>query len=158
MARQYEGTRKLCETLFNDRRLRPKHGLADAEHPTDVTQLSRTRSIVIGTGSRDESDESTSTPKSLKSLIKNVKSEAERNVIAAALEKTGWNRKAAARLLRVSYRTMLYKIEQYKMTLSETQLFHVCGPWVQKRERIGRATERQLDSARQEPALAMLIW
>ena len=44
-----------------------------------------------------------------------VKSEAERNAIAAALEKTGWNRKAAARLLRLSYRTMLYKIGRYKM-------------------------------------------
>ncbi|HVW77710.1 MAG TPA: sigma-54 dependent transcriptional regulator [Alloacidobacterium sp.] len=40
---------------------------------------------------------------------------AEQNAIAAALEKTGWNRKAAARLLKVSYRTLLYKIEQYQM-------------------------------------------
>jgi len=53
---------------------------------------------------------------SLKSLIQSVKSEAERSAIAAALEKTGWNRKAAARLLRVSYRTLLYKIDQYHMT------------------------------------------
>lgn len=58
-----------------------------------------------------------STPaSSLKSLVQSVKWEAERNAIAAALEKTGWNRKAAARLLKVSYRTMLYKIEQYRMT------------------------------------------
>lgn len=54
--------------------------------------------------------------RSLKSLIQDVKSEAERNAITAALEKTGWNRKAAARLLKVSYRTMLYKIEQYHMS------------------------------------------
>jgi DNA-binding NtrC family response regulator len=54
--------------------------------------------------------------KSLRSLVKSVKSEAEKSAIAAALEKTGWNRKAAARLLKVSYRTVLYKIEQYKMT------------------------------------------
>ena len=53
---------------------------------------------------------------SLKSLIQSVKSEAERNAIAAALEKTGWNRKAAARLLRVSYRTLLYKIDHYHMS------------------------------------------
>jgi two-component system, NtrC family, response regulator AtoC len=55
---------------------------------------------------------------SLKSLIKGVKCEAERTAIAAALEKTGWNRKAAARLLGVSYRTMLYKIVEYHMTAS----------------------------------------
>ena len=55
-------------------------------------------------------------PKSLKSLIQNVKSEAERNAIGSALQKTGWNRKAAARLLQVSYRTLLYKIDQYHMS------------------------------------------
>jgi DNA-binding NtrC family response regulator len=53
---------------------------------------------------------------SLKSFVQSVKGEAERNAIAAALDKTRWNRKAAARLLKVSYRTLLYKIEQYRMT------------------------------------------
>jgi len=52
----------------------------------------------------------------LKSLIESVKGEAERNAIAAALDQSGWNRKAAARLLKVSYRTLLYKIEQHHMT------------------------------------------
>ncbi len=51
----------------------------------------------------------------LRSIVQNVKIEAERNAIATALEKTGWNRKAAARLLHVSYRTILYKIQQYQM-------------------------------------------
>jgi transcriptional regulator with GAF, ATPase, and Fis domain len=60
-----------------------------------------------------------SIPKSLKSLIQSVKWETERNAIAAALEKTGWNRKAAARLLGVSYRSVLYKIEQYRMSAAE---------------------------------------
>jgi two-component system, NtrC family, response regulator AtoC len=66
-----------------------------------------------------EAGASTALPKSLKSLIQSVKWEAERNAIAAALEKTGWNRKAAARLLEVSYRTLLYKIGQYHMNASE---------------------------------------
>lgn len=57
---------------------------------------------------------------SLKSLVQSVRCEAERNAIATALEKTGWNRKAAARLLKVSYRTLLYKIEQYRMSAAET--------------------------------------
>ena len=60
--------------------------------------------------------------KSLKSLIQGIKCETERSAIAAALGKTGWNRKAAARLLGVSYRTMLYKIEQYHMSATETFL------------------------------------
>lgn len=58
--------------------------------------------------------------KPLKSLIQGIKCETERTAIAAALGKTGWNRKAAARLLGVSYRTMLYKIDQYHMTASES--------------------------------------
>ncbi len=62
---------------------------------------------------------------SLKSVVQSVKLEAERNAIAGALEKTGWNRKAAARLLKVSYRTLLYKIEQYQMKSSDSSLFPV---------------------------------
>jgi two-component system response regulator AtoC len=52
----------------------------------------------------------------LKSLVQDAKGAAERNAIAAALDKTHWNRKAAARLLRVSYRSLLYKIDQYHMS------------------------------------------
>lgn len=66
-------------------------------------------------------------PRSLKSLIDSVKSEAERNAISGALQKTGWNRKAAARLLQVSYRTLLYKIEQYHMSASQAFLSPVSG-------------------------------
>jgi two-component system, NtrC family, response regulator AtoC len=66
-----------------------------------------------------EASDSDVNTKSLKSLIQSVKSEAEKNAIAAALEKTGWNRKAAARLLKVSYRTMLYKIDEYDINPAE---------------------------------------
>jgi DNA-binding NtrC family response regulator len=59
---------------------------------------------------------------SLKSLVQAVKLEAERNAIVAALQKTGWNRKAAARLLKVSYRTLLYKIDQYQLKPAESAL------------------------------------
>jgi two-component system, NtrC family, response regulator AtoC len=61
----------------------------------------------------------TDEPKSLKSLIQSVKNEAERKAIAAALDKTRWNRKAASRLLKVSYRTLLYKIDQHHLTAPE---------------------------------------
>ena len=52
---------------------------------------------------------------SLKLLVKNAKGEAERGAIAHALEQTHWNRKAAARLLNVSYRALLYKIQEYRL-------------------------------------------
>jgi two-component system, NtrC family, response regulator AtoC len=73
------------------------HGLSQAQHPG--RQVPGT---IFGA-------------KSLRTLLQSVKAEAERNAIAFALEKTGWNRKAAARLLKVSYRTVLYKIEEYQM-------------------------------------------
>ena len=58
-------------------------------------------------------------PTSLKSLIRNIRSEAEQKAIRTALEKTGWNRKTAAQWLGVSYRTLLYKIDQYDIRASE---------------------------------------
>jgi len=70
--------------------------------------------VPVGGDSREEA----SAPESLKSLLHSVRTEAERNAIVAALQKTGWNRKAAARLIKVSYRTLLYKIDQYHLTPS----------------------------------------
>lgn len=52
---------------------------------------------------------------SLKLLVRNAKWEAERGAISKALEQTRWNRKAAARLLNVSYRALLYKIQEYHL-------------------------------------------
>jgi DNA-binding NtrC family response regulator len=66
-------------------------------------------------------------PTSLKSLVRNVKSETEKNAIADALEQTGWNRKAAARLLGLSYRAILYKIDQYHMSAPDSYVSSFSG-------------------------------
>jgi two-component system response regulator AtoC len=73
-----------------------------------------------GTKPNWQSNDPTLGNKSLKSLLKELKCEAERNLITAALDKTGWNRKAAAHLLKISYRNMLYKIDQYEVQFPET--------------------------------------
>src|ERR1022692_3174321 len=75
-----------------------------------------------GNRARSEAEVGESIPTTLKSMIQSVRSETERNAITAALQKTGWNRKAAARLLGVSYRTILYKIEQYQMSAPESYI------------------------------------
>jgi DNA-binding NtrC family response regulator len=49
----------------------------------------------------------------LKRLVRGLKGEAESTAIAQVLEATGWNRKAAASDLRISYKAILYKIKQY---------------------------------------------
>ncbi|MGO9085580.1 MAG: sigma-54-dependent transcriptional regulator [Candidatus Sulfotelmatobacter sp.] len=80
----------------------------------DGVEASGWRGATPPVGAHDAQEESR--PTSLKSLIDSVKSEAEKSAIGTALQKTGWNRKAAARLLQVSYRTLLYKIDQYHMS------------------------------------------
>jgi transcriptional regulator with PAS, ATPase and Fis domain len=49
---------------------------------------------------------------SLKKVRKNAKNQIEKIVIEYALEKTGWNRTKASKLLKVSYRTVLSKMEE----------------------------------------------
>ena len=85
--------------------------------------------VLDGNGNGNGNGGQTSGVNSLKSLVQSVRFEAERNAISIALEKTGWNRKAAARLLKVSYRTLLYKIEQYHMSSPEAppSAFHGNG-------------------------------
>jgi two-component system, NtrC family, response regulator AtoC len=52
----------------------------------------------------------------LKALVRNLKGNAEALAISQSLEGTGWNRKAAANDLRISYKALLYKIKQYNLT------------------------------------------
>jgi DNA-binding NtrC family response regulator len=52
-------------------------------------------------------------PAGLKSLVRGLKDEAEMRAIGEALQRTNWNRKAAARLLKISYKALLYKIREY---------------------------------------------
>jgi transcriptional regulator with GAF, ATPase, and Fis domain len=54
-------------------------------------------------------------PVPLKELTRRVVAEAERRAILETLRRTSWNRKRAARELRVSYRALLYKIKDYTL-------------------------------------------
>jgi DNA-binding NtrC family response regulator len=48
--------------------------------------------------------------------LRNVRAQVEIKAILAALQRTGWNRKQAARLLKISYRGLLYKIRRHNIT------------------------------------------
>jgi DNA-binding NtrC family response regulator len=52
--------------------------------------------------------------------LRRFRAKAEVEAISQALEQTGWHRKQAAQLLRISYRCLLYKIHQYKITRTQT--------------------------------------
>jgi len=51
----------------------------------------------------------------LKEVGKKAGEEAEKKVIESTLYETRWNRKEAAKLLRVSYKALLYKIQKYHL-------------------------------------------
>ena len=50
--------------------------------------------------------------------LRDLMARAEVQAIRHALEHTGWNRKRAAQLLRISYRGLLYKMRNYSITRS----------------------------------------
>jgi DNA-binding NtrC family response regulator len=51
----------------------------------------------------------------LKQIVRSLKGEAEASAISQMLESKGWNRKAAASELQISYKALLYKIKQYEL-------------------------------------------
>jgi two-component system, NtrC family, response regulator AtoC len=53
---------------------------------------------------------------SLKKIKKKASDRVEKEVIAFVLDKVGWNRSRAAKILKVSYKTLLYKMNEFKIT------------------------------------------
>jgi DNA-binding NtrC family response regulator len=90
---------------------RPDHGFA----PRGENGNGHAKTSVDSSNGHRSNMQSADVRSSLKLLVRNAKGEAERGAIAQALEQTHWNRKAAARLLNVSYRALLYKIQEYHM-------------------------------------------
>ena len=56
---------------------------------------------------------------SLKKRIDTVVAREERDLIAEVLRKTNWNRRKAADVLEISYRSLLYKIKDYELSKTE---------------------------------------
>jgi DNA-binding NtrC family response regulator len=97
------------DTALRELHSRPDFGVAHNSDNGNTNGHAKTGVYPSGSGTGEEKS-------SLKLLVRNAKGEAERNAIASALEQTHWNRKAAARLLNVSYRALLYKIQEYRMS------------------------------------------
>jgi len=64
----------------------------------------------------------------LKSLVRTLKDEAEMKAISEALQRTKWNRKAASRLLKISYKALLYKIREHRLGEPEGASDSPMGP------------------------------
>jgi transcriptional regulator with PAS, ATPase and Fis domain len=55
-------------------------------------------------------------PAGMRSVMRDMKDRAEAQMIQNALEVSGWNRRHAAKYLNISYRGLLYKIQQHRLT------------------------------------------
>jgi DNA-binding NtrC family response regulator len=51
----------------------------------------------------------------MRSIVRGMKDRAEAQMIQDALEVSGWNRRHAAKYLNISYRGLLYKIQQHRL-------------------------------------------
>ena len=71
---------------------------------------------------------------SMRSLVRQAKDETERKLIQVALNEAGWNRRHACQKLGISYRGLLYKIQQYG--LREPQRTFKPQPAVDQRMRV----------------------
>jgi len=80
-----------------------------AETPQIVAERSEKRHR---TSNRDSVNEAMSAGRSLKEIAKAAALEAEKEIIAKVLGETKWNRKQAARILEISYKTLLTKIKE----------------------------------------------
>jgi two-component system, NtrC family, response regulator AtoC len=52
----------------------------------------------------------------MRSIVRDLKERTEMQMIQDALEATRWNRRQAAQFLNISYRALLYKIQQHRLT------------------------------------------
>lgn len=57
----------------------------------------------------------------LKEVSRRAAEKAEKDIIEKTLHETRWNRKEAAKLLCISYKALLYKIEKYGLVKSRTE-------------------------------------
>ena len=77
-------------------------GLDDGSHPKSY-------------GSSFPSPSAENKSLNLKEVGKRAAEVAEKEIIQSTLQETHWNRKQAAKLLRVSYKALLYKIQKYHL-------------------------------------------
>jgi DNA-binding NtrC family response regulator len=94
-----------------------KRYLILADEQTIIDELAPQQSAESPTADGEE----TGGNGSLKHLVRNLKGGAESAAIARTLEGTGWNRKAAASELQISYKALLYKIKQYNLVPPQRQ-------------------------------------
>lgn len=92
----------------------------DAAWPGNVRELSNFVKRFLILGDEDmvlaelvRSDGAAVPVGDLKDVARDAKSDAEADAILRALQQAGWNKKRAATMLKISYKALLYKIQEY---------------------------------------------
>ena len=83
--------------------------------PEMATRELETKTQAVSETLQDNFSED-SHPTGMRSIMRDMKDRAEAQLIQDALEVSGWNRRHAAKYLNISYRGLLYKIQQHRLT------------------------------------------
>jgi two-component system response regulator AtoC len=93
---------QIADELFNSERL----GASDNEQAGELSHNASLTKILDLQGKNSPDNQSFS----LKTAKKNAVEMVEREIISHVLERTDWNRSKASKILKISYKTLLYKI------------------------------------------------
>ncbi len=93
---------QIVEELFNSERALP-----DTCGSEDALNHNASLSAILDLGGKNSPDNKSF---SLKSAKKNAVEMVEREIISHVLARTDWNRSKASKILKISYKTLLYKI------------------------------------------------
>lgn len=85
------------------------------ENETIIYETLKTQASVTSPGGEQASRLSVEETYSLKKRVSQIIANEERKLIAQVLNKTNWNRRKAAEILQISYRSLLYKIKEYQL-------------------------------------------
>ncbi|MFZ1683412.1 MAG: sigma-54 dependent transcriptional regulator [Candidatus Zixiibacteriota bacterium] len=92
---------------------------ASVSYAVPASSAVRTERVPVGyaeAGSDEPGEEAPDgTPYALKNRVGKTIASEEKRLIAEVLHKTNWNRRKAAELLQISYRSLLYKIKDYNL-------------------------------------------
>ena len=102
---------QIVEELFNNERM-VSHDPGAEDSPNHNASLTR----ILDLGGKNSPDNQSF---SLKTAKKNAVEMVEREIISHVLAKTDWNRSKASKILKISYKTLLYKISDLNIVPPE---------------------------------------
>lgn len=117
---QWPGNVRQLENMIKQIVVREDENIIDDLIKNSQQQpISQSTTLKSEPSSSSESQEKTedSQSYSLKSFIGQKIAEEEKKLISEVLTKTNWNRRKAAEILEISYRSLLYKIKDYNLNI-----------------------------------------